>query len=514
MNVKLNKIAIQWILGIVLTIVLFIIYLGIAIRNGFNVHSDAASIILETSDILEGNLFLSNWNLSTVTFYTTDIPFYTLFSIIFSPSSELLFIVPAFIYSLIVVLTLLITYKFSSNHKLLKLLLVFMLLGFPNINIAQMLLSGPIHMGTILLLLISYYLVGSIKGNSNGKIYFLFFVTLSFSIIGDDFGLYFGALPIILVSLIRLIKDRASIVDKKLLYISFCSVLFGKLSIFLIENLGGFNLPGTGQVNFVELTSIFSNILIAIEQLLYIYDANIFGQPIFSLSTIFKAFRLLVFIILVLSLILTVKKFLFVSRLQQILLVSTLLNLIAYTFSSYMTGNLGLTRYLLPFFVFSSMIIVNIVDLKFNKSQLFKPLLICVSLVYIFLSLSPISYSIAQNRFDRLSDFLIDKNLEYGFGEFWSSNIVTLESDYKVKVRSVIPSENQIVPMNWLSKQEWYTQKANFLVFDNGNIETTNIFTKTAKKTFGNPIETYEYEGFTILVWDKDISLLLGKANS
>jgi hypothetical protein len=66
-----------WIVGyLVAGIALFFCYLHISYTQ--NVSSDGASNALQAWDMLHGNLLLSGWTLSDVSFYTTELPEYVL----------------------------------------------------------------------------------------------------------------------------------------------------------------------------------------------------------------------------------------------------------------------------------------------------------------------------------------------------------------------------------------------------------------------------------------------------
>lgn len=504
---------------LLLFIVLSLVYTGISIKNGYNVHSDAASIILETQDILEGNILLSGWNLSTVSFYTTDILLYILMSIFFGPTSKLLYVVPAIIYAAIVVLSMFITYRFNNDYKVMKTFLVFILLGIPSTNVMSFFLNGPIHMGTIFLLLLSFLILQYIDiliDRRNIILFIIYFSTLSFAIIGDDFGIYFGALPIIISCILSLIRKRNVKNKLIILIITLISITFSKLLLYIIEITGGFIIPGETSATFLDYSLIFTNIMFSIEQLLYLFDANFFGQEIFSITTLSSILRCLILVIFIISTIYTIKNYINESLLTQVLVLSIILNYCAYTFSGYMTGDLHLVRYLLPFYIFGSILIININKIKLLRRKSIFYILFCIFLIFAISSISKIphtSYTSAENKFDHLSNFLEQKGLYNGFGEYWASNIVTLESENEIKIRAVIPIENSLFSFNWLSKEEWYKEGANFFVIDSAN-NRYDDYIKATYNTFGSPSETYEHNGFTVLIWDKNIAPLLANADN
>ncbi len=79
-----------------------ILFLGVFFTISYD--SDHASLLLEAKDILDGNIFLKGWDLSSVTFMTTEIPITIAGILIFGYSENVIYFVSAVTYAALIVL--------------------------------------------------------------------------------------------------------------------------------------------------------------------------------------------------------------------------------------------------------------------------------------------------------------------------------------------------------------------------------------------------------------------------
>lgn len=109
----------------------------------------------------------------------------------------------------------------------------------------------------------------------------------------------------------------------------------------------------------------------------------------------------------------------------------------------------------------------------------------------------------------KLSSFLSEKNLIYGYGPYWVASITTVHSNEMVKIRAVTSSDNKYIrPFIWLAENDWYNENATFIVIDSTNVveKPFNIDWETAVNTFGQPYKTFRVDNYDILVWNRNIS--------
>lgn len=484
--------------------VMYLYYLGHAIHTPAN--SDYASIILEAKQIYEGNVFLSGWHLSTVSFYTTEIPFYVLGIMIFGFTHRLLYIIPALIYIMTVASALWVVY---DGKRIRGALLTFCLIGLPVGVFAGMVLVGPIHMAAICFSLVC---VKFLQFAERNKVFYLYFgILFCWTLIGDDLALWIIGLPAILSGLYRMYVQserwKQEIIIPSIIILS---VVASKIVLKLIALFGGFVVPGTGSPMFAELKDIARNVYSTIYGLLELFNANFFGKPIGSIQTI----KLLVHFGGMILILCIFWRFLYqmikkkeVDYTNQLMVASIVITIAAYLFSN-MNMGMGTTRYLTPVVLFASILVGRRFN-SFDWDQTTRWVYIACIGIYILSAISPFTLHRNLDKIDDLQAYLKSQSLTNGYAPYWLSSAVTVQSDDKVRVRPVIAPNVKIERFRWLSEDKWYDSSAKFLLFDSTNWGSINK--STAVATFGEPIKELQFQDIHILVWDKDISNYLSR---
>ncbi|OXM14214.1 hypothetical protein [Paenibacillus herberti] len=485
------------------SIMMFLYYLFHAIQTPAN--SDFAAIILEARSIYEGNIFLSGWALSTVSFYTTDIPFYVIGMMILGPTHRLLYIVPSIIFVLTLAAALWVVY---DGKRIRGSLLTFSFIGIPVGLFASISLTGPIHIAAIGLCLICLKFLQLTKQKN---MYYLYFGLLfCWTLIGDSLALWILGVPIVLLGAYRIYVTPMHWKREIISPIIVCvALLVSKAVLKLIAVSGGFVVPGAGQAMFTEIENIGRNIYSTFYGLLELFNANFFGRPIGSLQTMILLFHfcamILVFYIFGRIAYQMVKK----SEndyTNQLLVISIAVTIAAYLFSNMNLGT-DTTRYLIPV-VFLGAVLVgrwfNTFEWNPNKN-------VIVAMVIGFYALSmfsPFSLQRDLNKMDKLQVYLENQGLTNGYASYWLSSPITVYSNAKVKVRQVTAtSDEKITPFIFLAEKKWYDSSANFIMYDSSDWGSVNKL--TAINTFGKPVKELQFEDVHILVWDKDISKFL-----
>jgi hypothetical protein len=111
-----------------------------------------------------------------------------------------------------------------------------------------------------------------------------------------------------------------------------------------------------------------------------------------------------------------------------------------------------------------------------------------------------------------LATWLGDHGLHQGLAGYWDATSVTLDSGGAVSMAAVTrtPSGTRLAPVRWMtdiSLVDPRTHQANFLVISAGSLVTL----QQATTTFGQPVRTYRYQAYTVLVWHKNLLRDLGE---
>lgn len=125
---------------------------------------------------------------------------------------------------------------------------------------------------------------------------------------------------------------------------------------------------------------------------------------------------------------------------------------------------------------------------------------VAVSAIYAVTLFPGLSYEQPKGTGSSLAVIMKENGLEYGYGTFWNASNVTVASNSEVKVRPL--NEDRLTRLAWLSKDDWYSQPANFVVFDSQN----DSLKSQAIAKIGAPIEIIEASGKTLMVWNHNIT--------
>lgn len=496
------------IIFIILFFVLFISYFQLFRTIGN--HSDDASILLQAKSFIEGNFILRGWSTPPDSFWTIDILLHSIFMIIIGFSPILMDLVPAFIYSGIVTCSLILVKNRNSwKESTSGILVTLAIAAFPSFKTSEFISHSPIHLGTILFLLVAIVLFNDLGKNKSIKIFIIILLFL-LSAIGDPYAIYVFLAPFTLVHLLKILKeDKKDEIKKSIFWVvsTVGVILLSKLILWVVTKFGGFYAHPETSI-FVEIDQLSFNIRLTLSGILDLFGANFFGNPLKSLQTVEHSYRLF---ILCISLIIF-KKLFFQLNINKnkidsttiILLFSILTTILAYLLSTQPTDSYS-TRFLFPVFIFGSVLVGRNISLFMKRKMVLNyssAILLLVALLFYFpRALGPTAINPTKN----LTDFLESKDLKVGYSEFWTASIATVNSEQKINIRPIASDKTRIAPINWLSQDVWYQEPAHFLVFD--DIGSGNLSYDTATNFFGEEDEKYHVGKYTILVWRKNIAL-------
>jgi hypothetical protein len=503
----------------------------------FPTHSDHAALLLEAADVLQGNPLLRHWYLTTVSFYTTDVPFMAAGVALRGLDPVLMSEVPAVMFLLTVAVALLLAGRRAgmSRLSLAGMATAFVLMALPAPPAAFGILRAPVHTGALLLVLVALAAIdprrpsGDVPLNAAdpmpGRLtplrLIVFTLALALSIAGDTLALYVAAVPIALVCFVRLRRDEQGTRREDITVLAACigAVILSKIIQRAIVALGGFTMPAdaySSNIAFVTFDKLGQNIAWTIEGLLNLYGADFFGMRV-GKSALPPLLRLISVGLVLFSLgdvlLSWVRQNKTVDRISAILGVGMLINVAAYMFSSLPSG-LSSTRYLFPF-MYMGAILAGRYGLEYAKDTLLFRRLVAVTGVLALISfVYHVRGPIIDSPERRLGVWLGEHNLRDGYGGYWTSLNITAQSRGAVRVRQIKIADESgaMCPMLWAADATWYRdgRAINFVVLDSAAY--MGLDTKAMSRAFGPPERRYDVEGYTVLVWNRDISPLLKQA--
>lgn len=469
--------------------------------------SDHASILLEAKSILDGNIFLKGWTLSTVSYYTTEIPFFIIGILIFGYSEKVIYIITGISYAFLAILIIILCSLDQKGNVSISRLVISLCFSFYIISLfSNWGLFSPVHIVSFAYCLCSIFLLRKLDNTfSYGGLLILSLILL-ITFVGDTFTIYIWGIPILIIMTGKFLFGKEKSKYAITLFSIIISIIISRIILNLIRQNGGFIVPGV-EAKFVDYNNINNNLYLFFIGLFDLFSVNFFGQHVYSLNTLINAIHCIGLVIFIQAIIWSINNFRKLETVIQILLVGIFINLLEYLLADVAIWR-GTVRYLLPTLIFSIFLIVFFIEN--NNWYQNRPIIMILTSIVIAMSLIPrMSLTRPDLPVSKLSSFLSEKNLIYGYGPYWVASITTVHSNEMVKIRAVTSSDNKYIrPFIWLAENDWYNENATFIVIDSTNVveKPFNINWETAVNTFGQPYKTFRVDNYDILVWNRNIS--------
>lgn len=467
--------------------VLSYVYMRVAMR--VPVNSDGAAALLIARDIAEGNVFLQGWSLSTVSFYFTElVPFAVAIKLV-GWHTGLFYLVPGMMLATAVLLSfhLCAQTRPEANWPLL------VVIATPGFFAANLLLVPCIHMGAYIAGLFSWALVRRYRENGALWVLVLLWLVLSAVLFSDDIARYFLLAPLCLASAWTAYK-QGSRRDLLLLACAVGAVIGSKLLGLVFSHFNGFRLPGLNEVTFASYDSLGQNLNLAVQGTFMFFEADFFGRPVISIQGVLTAARAAVVVGLVVAFVRVAKRLVALNYYELAWLLSALIMLSAYVGSN-LPVNVMTTRYLVPVFIFGSLLVASAYPITGRVRRWF--VLLAVGYFGVFLFQID-SRPVIAEQVSPIAAELDKRKLDSGYATFWNANANAFISGTKIAPVSV---DGAVVPRRWLSKEQWYDGVGTFLILD------TPQEVDIAQAQLGNADELLIVDGKYLLIWTKGFSL-------
>jgi hypothetical protein len=476
------------------------------------ITADSANAVLQGQAMATGNVLLSGWTLSGASFYATDLPVYAVLAAIRGLTPAVAHEAGAAIYTLLVIAACFLARgRAHGSQGLLRMAVALVLLAAPAPGEAvELLLLGPFHAGTTLLLLAVLLILDAFGDRLAGAA--VAGVLMALAQLSDALALYVGVVPIALVAVHRLAWARRSRrtqrADVAMLVAAVLSIPVSLLLLAEISRLGGFaTLPLNGS--FARMDDVPRNAGLAVEGVLLLFGANFFGQPVASPATL----GILVHLAGV-GFVLMAGRWALLAwqrgeesdRVTQVLLVAMGMDLAAYLFSN-QAIDLMTSRYLIPFLAFGSVLAGRVGADRLRAGRM-RIAASGVAAAYVLFAALTLRTPPALAPEAPLWAFLERQHLTYGISAYWQASTVTVESGGRVRVRAVQTASSPAGPYMWEADGSWYDPKrhgndARFVVRDTS--DPRSLQRNDVQASFGPPVATYRVGRYEVLVWDRNL---------
>jgi hypothetical protein len=482
---------------------LYVAYLGQS--GSLGTDADGAGNVLQAWDMLHGNPLLRGWWLSDVSFYTTELPEYMLVEVARGLNAGVISVAGAATYTLLVALAALLAKgRATGTAGLLRVLIAggIMLAPGPGIS-AGSVLSSPDHIGTQVPLLLIWLAIDRL--GDRWYLPWLVGALLTWVEMADQMAVYVGALPVRVVSAIRLYTRRGSWrIDAGLLMGAAASVALAMAGLRFIRQAGGFTVAPASAV-FTTAAHLPHNVSLTAESVLSLFGADFFGLR-FGPAAAVALLHLTGLVLVAWACCIAGRRtFSARDRLVPVLFVGLAVNLAAFMLST-QAIDLGSTHELAAVLAFGAVLAGRLIPGRAATTALLPALLAALAGyagVLAYSATRPARPPTTQ----AVASWLTANHLTAGIGDYWTANITTVATGGRVEVRPVGVSCGRFSPDAWESKKSWYEppSTATFLVLALTGAAGANGTATDATAQFGPPQQTARIGDYEVLVWNHDL---------
>ena len=553
-------------IGAIVFAVWFIIY-GVYIYSGFAkiaIDSDFACMVLEASDFLSGNVFLSGWYQTGISFLTTDLIYFVLGVLVEGVSLEAYILACTLMFLVMTLGARLLLRTSYSGYSVQKELMFLAIAGFPCVFSLTALRS---HAGGMLWIFLSLVVLlyiektgfsgradsertgsnesdGNGRNNGNGRrmkislplLYAAYILLLALACIGDSTYFIVGVVPAFVYAVYRVFTETD---DKKrflngataaaAISAAVLSIVFSKLYYMI----GGAVKNGSKESTMVfeSFEGIKDNVFTYLTYLFNMNDAGFMGLNVASPETLFLFLHAAVIPAGFFVIILCLRDMLKGTEKDPVSICLSLgfLMISAAVILTDIMGESKAGRYFSFAPVIFAILIIRYADrllaeasekeepapftktvsgaVSFLTVKRYPAAIVVLSVLMIAGSLLPFSVSFepAETQQTQLADFLVSQGLVSGYAQHWDASAVTVASENKVKVRAVRGTGSSYTIYRWFCNEDWYDEPANFFVARKVPF-LENYSAEKVVKAFGEPQQILENDKYYIYVYDRDIS--------
>jgi hypothetical protein len=489
---------------LVAAVALTVLYTHLSMTSHFN--SDQASQALQGQDIWSGNVLLRGWTLSTISLYVPDLALYGAMGSVLGLQPDMVHQVNALMYSMLVLIGVVLAAKKGppKARAVAGLVTAILLIApQPGLGIRMLLVEGS-HVGVTLLVVLALLVLDRAPGAYFRLIAFA--TVLSMAVFADGLADVICVAPTVVVCGLRMLRERRFAIkeDLGIAVAAMASIPVATLAELAIRRLHGFHLyplaPAPARVSDVAgyAVSAWTGLLAT------------FGASFASTTDVLDYAGAIVHIV---GLLLAIGSVCYVllrwlrgpegDLIDELLAVGFVADIAAFLVVAHGDTN----RYLIPAFVFGTVLAGRIAGSLINRRGMRVPAA-AIAIAYVaFLALSlrvPAAPTILP-----WESWLLEKHLTNGLGSYWQASVATVDTGGRVTIRPVLSDGISVNGYAWESKTDWYRAEQlgypRFVVFD-VNDHQFGIDEPSMERVFGPPVQVQRFGSIEILVWDKNLA--------
>jgi hypothetical protein len=503
----------------------------------FPTNSDGSFVALQAWQMLHGNPLLRGWVLGDVSFYTTELPQYTLVELATRLNANVIHVAAGMTYALaLVAAAALATGRARGWAAVIGgCIAAGIMLDPQGGDGIAVLLSSPDHIGTSVPMMLAWLILDRTRPGWRAGL--AVSLVLGLAGVADSVVTYAAVAPLVLVVAVRLghalLTDRSTprrgiLADRRyeigLAVGAVVATIAARVALRLIAALGGFSSPApVASVASIHLI-LSHNLPVVGRGLLMLFGADFLDYPV----GVVLVLHLVSVALVAVAVAVTAWRFPADRDLvSQLLLAGVAVNLAVFIVSTNVSWlpTMREVDVVLPFgaALAGRQLGPRLADALGRASgpagrasgrsrAAAAGLVVALGLVgvgYAVGLVRQLTPRIQVSSQQRLADWLVAHHLDNGLAGYWQSNVVTLMSRGSVQVRQV-DVDYRLNPQklvrgvreDWAGWYDPATETADFVVLA-PSADSYPGFTDRAAviATFGQPTATYHFDGYTILVW-------------
>ncbi len=491
-------------------IVLFVCYTLLLYKRYIHIGltSDFANLTLEAADVLDGNFFRTGWNLTGISFFTTDLVYFML-GVLFAGGVSARAGAIAFalmVAALTLASVLLVKDYFGKDFDSLVKAFVFVIcVMLPGVDALGFLCA---HTGVFVLGFVGLYFINKVETEQKKKAIWAVDLLIVLGMLGDPIVAVIIVAPYVAWAFIAWMREEiTTLYGIKVLLHNVISVAVGMVIDKLYYIIGGANKnDAMSGKTFQLLEELSDKFTLYIRCILGLMDGQFEGKDVVSAYTPFFVVNIL---LLVVGLYFLVKNIVcqIIGKKYDIVTVLFGYGFFAMSLLFIMTNfatDTGNSRYIC--FMPAMMGVVIIRNFKFDIVTLRFKLIVLLALVF---TVGIKGVIISQHMEGtpsktNLVKTLSKNDLGNGYASFWNASLNTVYTKGKTQICSMSMRDGLFKPYTWFSKADWYDQEAHYVITsedDDSGLTYENI-----TNLMGEPDKVIESDKYQILVYDEDIS--------
>jgi hypothetical protein len=499
-------------------LVLFTLYLHVSWTAAAD--SDGASNALQAWDMLHGNVLLAGWQLSDVSFYTTELPQYLLIELARGLRADVMHVAAAATYTLVVLLAAVLAKGRRTGRAGLAGAVIaagIMLAPQPGSGVYVLLLD-PDHVGTALPVLLAWLVIDRCR--PRWYVPPAVGLLLAIALVADRVVFFTAAAPLAAACLARAyiatlrlrLPVRLSWYSLSLAAAAAGAAAAAAVADAVISASGGFTVAPL-PVPLAAFGQLPQHLLLTVHGLLLLFGADFFSHSL-GLVSVLAMLHLTGLVLAGWAVRTGLRCLLRTGELARrgglvtvILTAAVLISLAAYLFGQ-KAVDLRATREFAAVLPFSAVLAGRLLPERLDRARMM-PALALVLAGYLaalgrVASMPPVP---AQNQ--QLAAFLAGRGLSYGLAGYWQASSTTLASAGKVSVRPVTAGGGAVSRGHWEARASWYDparHDATFVVlYPPAPGQRPYPWITDVRATFGPPAQAYRTGGYLVLVWHKNL---------